>query len=146
MSAGRPTNAEPRDAEHAAPASPRAPADIGPAPSRSLPSGQVLPRDQNGAHGSLGLASHDPKRAPTLARLERIIGRPVDPAKVRAAIGTFEVAPVQELLPTAPAGIPATRAPRRDASRTRSEARLALRTPLVGGETGSTTGGSPSWT
>ncbi len=136
MSANIAQNAEPRDAEHAAPATPRAPADIGPAPSRSLPSGQVLPRDQDRSHGSLGLAYHDPRQAPTLARLERLVGHPVDPTKVRAAIGNFEVAPVQELLPTAAAGIPATRAPRRDASRTRSEARLALRTPLVGGEDG----------
>ena len=80
------------------------------------------------------LAYHDPKRAPTLARLERQVGRPVNPANVRAAIGAFDVAPVQELPPTALAGLPTPRTPRRDASRTRSEACLAFRTPLVGGE------------
>ena len=129
---------------------------------------------QNAEPAPAELAYHDPKQAPTLARLERLVGHsdssgspggaspaaaespretpypsvshgvggslgPVDPTKVRAAIGTFEVAPVQELPPTALAGTPATRGPlppRRDASRTRSEACLAFRTPLVGGEDG----------
>ena len=130
MSAALPTNAEPAPAELA---------HTGPAP-RSEPSGADLPRDpcpgpstSSPDSGSLG---HDPKQAPTLARLERLVGHPVDPAKVRAAIGTFEAAPVQELPPTPHAGLRATRTPRRDASRTRSEARLAFRTPPVGGEDG----------
>jgi hypothetical protein len=94
--------------------------------SAALPSNAEPPKAE--------LAYHDPKRAPTLARLERLVGHPVDPAKVRAAIGTFEVAPVQELPPTALAGLPATgasRAPRRDSSRTRAEAFIALREPAL---------------
>ncbi|MDE1819978.1 MAG: hypothetical protein KGJ23_11415 [Euryarchaeota archaeon] len=47
------------------------------------------------------LAYHDPKRAPTLARIERLVGHPVDPVKLRAKLdaarATVEVAPVQTL-------------------------------------------------
>ncbi len=43
------------------------------------------------------LAPPAPPRAPTLARIERMLAQPVDPARVRAWCGTPEVAQVQTL-------------------------------------------------
>jgi hypothetical protein len=74
---------------------------------------------QNAEPPHAKLAYHDPKKAPTLARLERLVGHPVDPAKVRAAIGTFEVAPARPLLARSP-GVRAT-----------VEAMVALREPAL---------------
>ncbi len=52
------------------------------------------------------LAYHDPKTAPTLARIERLVGHPVDAEKLRAKLDAaragVEVAPVQVLGAEAP--------------------------------------------
>lgn len=53
----------------------------------------------NAEQPSAELAYHDPKQAPTLARLEQLVGHPVDAAKFRARLDAtaLEVAPVQTL-------------------------------------------------
>ena len=52
------------------------------------------------------LAYHDPKTAPTLARIERLVGHPIDAEKLRAKLdaaqATVEAAPVQTLGAEAP--------------------------------------------